>query len=140
MTEPEKAADPPVIIIERNQFVDRHISITENRAPTDESVKLLREMEQKAEERIVETVRVQNTVFDCVVHSWWEAHSDKQCFRAVFKLNGKNMEAKYECDRPREGDHEYRMKAATGLRDEIAKIIATEAISDAFAAMHRNRA
>lgn len=37
----------------------REVTINENRAPTDESVRLLNEMQQKAQENIVQTIKVE---------------------------------------------------------------------------------
>jgi hypothetical protein len=44
------------------QTITKH----EHRAPTDESVRLLKEMEMKAEEKMIEAVRLENNVFKAV--------------------------------------------------------------------------
>ena len=47
---------------ERTTYVDRDVTVTENRAPTDESVKLLREMEEKARASILDQIVVEDNI------------------------------------------------------------------------------
>ncbi len=128
--------DPSVLVIQppaRTECVDRHVTITEKRAPTDDSVKLLREMEQKAKAEVIKSVSVGNSVFECVVHHAHDMMSDKLRWRAVFKLNGKQMTADIETS-PYESN-----LPADRLRDEMAKVIASEVLNDAFVALMRQR-
>lgn len=113
----------------RTDYVTREIH--EHRAPTDESVRLLKELEEKAEAKIIETIRIADTSFECVVHQFLEAMTMDTVLRAVFSLNGKKHKAEHrfqESIRDRM-DHQ---KEFTALRDEVAKVIATEMICDAF--------
>ena len=41
------------------------VTVTEKRAPTDESVRLLKEMEEKAREKIIDSFTVNDTHFEC---------------------------------------------------------------------------
>lgn len=95
------------------------VSVTEKRAPTDESVRLLREMEAAAEKRVLEAVRVSDTKFECVIHSMKQPLSGETMLRAIFKLNGEKLvadyTAKYGCTAE---------DALIGLRDAVAKKIA----------------
>lgn len=135
--------EPNIIVVEgptRTQYVDRHVTITENRAPTDDSVKLLREMEAKAEAEVIKAVSVSNALFECVVHQHRDAMSDRMQWRAIFKLNGKQMTADAETD-PRKSSA-YMPDARenfAALRDEMAKVIAGEILNDAFVALMRER-
>ena len=107
----------------RTEYVTK--TVHEHRAPTDASVKLLREMEQAAEAKVVNAVRVGNTSFECVVHREVDNMNDQAVFRAVFKLNGKRDTAEHRCERRNAGDL---VAAWRALRDEIAKVIATRMI------------
>lgn len=137
--------EPSVLVIQppaRTEYVDRHVTITEKRAPTDESVKLLREMEQKAEAEVIKSVSVGNSSFECVVHQIMDNMSDKMIWRAVFKLNGKQMAATVETAPRRERQVSQMAamdEAFAKLRDEMAKVIAGEVLNDAFVATMRQR-
>ena len=116
----------------RTTYVDRHVTV--NRAPTDESVRLLREMEAKAEAQVIQAVRVDNTTFSCVVHQSLDNLSDRMRWRAVFKLNGHKMQAEVDTN-PRDDDGDN----FRALRDEVAKVIAQQVLGEAFAALLRER-
>jgi hypothetical protein len=62
---------------------------TEKRAPTDESVRLLREVEAEAKAAVVKSVRVANTDIDIVVHKQYDIINDQTLYRMVYSLNGK---------------------------------------------------
>lgn len=110
------------------EYVTRNVH--EHRAPTDESVKILREMEDKAQERIVESIHVGNTTFDCVVHIQENMLDQTMVFIAAFSLNGKKMTVKHVAERWR---HDYsRDKAFVALRDAMASEIATAVLVHAL--------
>jgi hypothetical protein len=103
--------------------------VHEHRAPTDASVKLLREMEAKAREQVVEAIHVGDTTFECVVHIMRHPMDDSTSYRAVYSLNGKKMTTDYR-------DQEWRTdkrEALVKLRDEMAKDIATAILLPALA-------
>ena len=120
----------PVTGETRTEYVTRDVH--EHRAPTDASVKLLREMEQAAEAKVIEAVRVGNTTFECVVHQAHDMLNDQVLFRAVFKLNGRQETAEYRCGVHKADDIG---DAWRNLRDEIAKVIATRMIEGALVRM-----
>jgi len=108
------------------EYVTREVH--EHRAPTDDSVKLLREMEAKAQEQIVKAIHVGDTTFECVVHLMRFPADDSTLYRAVYSLNGKKMTTDYR-------DQEWRTderEALTKLRDEMAKDIATAVLLPAL--------
>ena len=135
--------EPSVLVIQppaRTEYVDRHVTITEKRAPTDESVKLLREMEAKAEAEVIKAVSVGNSTFECVVHQVRDHMSDMMQSRAIFKLNGKQMTAKVETDPRKSGPHMDGVRDVFDkLSDEMAKVITREILNDAFIATMRQR-
>ncbi len=122
------------VIITKPQTVYESRQVTINRAPTDESVRLLREMEAKAEAQVIQAVRVDTTTFSCVVHKALDPMQDRVRWRAVFKLNGHKMQAEVDTN-PRDGD----VDSFRALRDEMAKVIAQQVLGEAFAALLRER-
>ncbi|UIF90933.1 hypothetical protein [Cupriavidus sp. UYPR2.512] len=102
------------------------VNVTERRAPTDESVRLLREMEQTAEKRITDSVRVKDQQFECVIHEMPDFINDRTRYGAVFMLNGVRMTAEYRGERM-----DTREQIAIGIRDAVATKIAN-AIAPAF--------
>jgi hypothetical protein len=122
----------------RTEYVDRHVTINEHRAPTDESVKLLREMELKAQEKLIAAVQVGNSTFECVLHQQLDNFSDRMMWRAVYKLNGKQLTTTVDTD-PRESPNlgSGMRDAFDKLRDAMAKDIAGQVLNDAFVACMR---
>lgn len=104
----------------------RDVTVTEQRAPTDESVRLLREMETVARDQIVEAMIVRDTALEATIHRMHDLASHRDIFRAVFSLNGVKLQA---CVYRDMGD--YRSPWLTDLRDEIAKVIANEVLKSA---------
>ena len=115
----------------RTEYVTR--TIHEHRAPTDESVRLLKEFEEKAVQKIVKSVHIADTALECVVHTALDCMNDCTRLMAVFSLNGQKetAEVKY---RPRHGQSET--DGAILLRDEVAKIIANKMIAVAFSKLN----
>lgn len=138
MTEGSEDAGPLVIIEQptRTEYVTREVH--EHRAPTDQSVALLREMESAAKDEVIKAIHVGNTVFDCVVHTWRDDLSDSTKYRAIFSLNGKKLSADAEMPRgrhrPVKPTDEFEL-----LREAVAREIAAEVLNDAFVAMMRER-
>jgi hypothetical protein len=77
-------------------YESRTTTVTEKRAPTDQSVNLLKEMEAAARQKIVNSIRVDNTEFKCVIHSYENYISGTNKFMVIFKLNGKQTDLEIE--------------------------------------------
>jgi hypothetical protein len=75
-----------------------------NRAPTDESVRLLREMEDTAKQEIVKAVTVQNTEFSAVVHTRHDHISCQLLVKVIYSFNGKKLTTDFSAnyDEPKE--------------------------------------
>lgn len=73
-----------------------NVDVTEKRAPTDESVKLLREMEQRAQEQVLKAISVNNTEVEGVLHMMRNPLSCTYLFRFLYQINGKRMTTDYE--------------------------------------------
>lgn len=132
--------EPNIVVIPvegqtRTEYVTR--TVHEHRAPTDQSVALLREMESAAKQSVDQAIHIGDTSFECVVHVALDMLSDCTRMKAVFKLNGKTKTAEHSY-RPRDSnDLDAKRNAAIALRDEVAKVIANEMVNDAFAMIYR---
>jgi hypothetical protein len=90
----------------------------EHRAPTDQSVALLREMERTALDEVIQAVRVENCGIDAVLHHMRDIANDEDEFRIVYKINGERRVVQYQHDMMQDG-------LAEGLRDALARDVAT---------------
>jgi hypothetical protein len=76
------------------------IEVTERRAPTDESVRLLSEMEKAAEARLLGAVRVEtNTVNGLVVFKQASFMADEVRYFVIVNINGREYRAEYPLER-----------------------------------------
>lgn len=116
--------DRPVIHVSPTRITREQVTehVHEHRAPTDESVRLLAEMEAKARDKIIEAVHIGDTTFECVVQTMKNMHDDTICLIAVFSLNGKKLTVEHI----ERSDRFERRKAFQDLRDAMATKIATE--------------
>ena len=100
------------------------VHVTEKRAPTDESVRLLAEMEAAAQARVKAAIRVTDTAFEGVVHIWFDVLNDRNLATCTFSLNGKKLEARTHFDGgSKEADNIEK------LIDSVARVIACEILS-----------
>ena len=111
------------------------INVTEKRAPTDESVRLLREMEAKAKAEVIKATAVNDNHFTGVIHTMFDALSYRTTVRLVYSMNGKKLTTDYHIDDSRSLDD-----SIAGLIDAVARDIAIEIlrkpISEAMKANH----
>lgn len=75
--------------IDRTRYITK--TVIEKRAPTDESVRLLKEFEQAANDKIIESIHVRDNSFDAVVTKENDFLSGDIVYRVVFSLNGKRI-------------------------------------------------
>ncbi len=64
--------------------------VTEKRAPTDESVRLLREMEASARLEVIKSIQLPSNEFSGVIHMMRDFMSCNTNIAVMFKLNGKD--------------------------------------------------
>ena len=116
------------------QEVTRHVDITEKRAPTDESVRLLREMEAAAQKNILATVRLEGCPVDCVVHHQRNMLTDDHEFIVLYRLNSsKRIEVRHNFRwRPSENEYESRQRLCDELLQAVAESIAAQILSPAM--------
>lgn len=72
------------------EYVDRNITVKEYKAPTDESVKLLNEMSEKALNNIVKTFSTSNNTLQAKVAVYQDNRMQVNEFMCKFTLNGKD--------------------------------------------------
>jgi len=74
-----------------------HTSVTvhEHKAPTDESVKLLREMEKTSQDNILATLRVESNVVNGVAHVVRMPHLSDVEVITIIKINGTEVENRH---------------------------------------------
>jgi hypothetical protein len=77
-------------------YNDVRVSVTEKRAPTDESIRLYREMEEKARASIIKAVSVIDNKFNAMVHAYRDHLSGKNRFIIIFTLNGHKHDVEVE--------------------------------------------
>lgn len=72
------------------EYVDRNVTVKEYKAPTDESVKLLNEMTEKALNNIVKTFSTSNNTLQAKVAAYQDPRMGVNEFMCKFTLNGKH--------------------------------------------------
>ena len=100
-----------------------HVTIKEHRAPTDESVKLLREMEDKAKKSVEAENKIEETVATIKAQMIVDAADCSRKMKAIVSLNGKKLFIEHSIDLT---DRKQPIEIMTGFRDEVAKQIANE--------------
>jgi len=101
--------------------------ITENRAPTDESVRLLKEMEKAALDRLLSITRLQNNTLEATWHVFQDPARDEMEALCRFLLNGREHRIKVTLDRSmRYNPKEAAKKIHEAVTREIAAILTVE--------------
>ena len=99
--------------------------VTETRAPTDESVRLLKEMEAEAKQKIADSITVSSTEIECNIQSVIEPLNDETVYYVSYRMNGKKGSLKVPIKNwQRPSDIEVMIM----VRDELAKDIASNMI------------
>ena len=123
------------------QEVTRHVSVTEKRAPTDESVRLLREMEAAAQANILATVRLEGCEVDCVVHHKRHILTGDHEFLVLYRLGtSKRIEVRHTFrSRGLEQAHDSRQRLVDELVAAVADSIARQILAPAMGSAMRAR-
>jgi len=114
----------------QNHYHQNKVEITEKRAPTDESVRLLKEMEREAEKKNLDLFYANledNGLSACVIHKEYSARDNKDFIVTIFTLNGKKFEV---ISKSEFGGFENKAKLCEQLRKEIADEIADEILKN----------
>ena len=114
---------------ERTNYVTR--TVNEHRAPTDDSVKLLREMEKASADEVLKKYRLDCCGMDCMVEVYQDAASDQFVARAVVNVNGHQIKSEYGMT-TRLADPVGMME---GLTVDLGEKIAAVMLREQFAAL-----
>ena len=76
----------------RGKFADINFNVTEKRAPTDESIRLLREMEKEALNKIIKNIDLSNNQFSARLLVFEDPLNLNSKGKVLFSLNGKKHE------------------------------------------------
>ena len=105
------------------------VNVTEKRAPTDESVRLLKEMEEAARNKVLETIVVADTSFQCKIHKVMDPLNGQDIYNVVFSLGGQKRRTEVRID-------DYKMltpqEVAVTIRDAVAVDISNHLLATAF--------
>lgn len=109
--------------------VNSRSEVHEHRAPTDDSVRLLREMEQRVRDEVVKTTIVRDTDFECVVYKTADLMMGDTAFAIVYSLGGKKHRTEYRASARDQLDID---DVSRGIRDAVARDIASVMLASAF--------
>jgi methylphosphotriester-DNA--protein-cysteine methyltransferase len=102
-------------------------TVTEHRAPTDESVRLLKEMEEKAREKIIDSFSVKDTHFECKFFQEMDMTTQEMKYVVIYSMNGKRRTVDVRVERDAINLDTYKK-----LINAVAYDIAGAILSDAF--------
>lgn len=97
------------------------ITVTENRAPTDESIKILNEMQEKALKNIISKLKIDDNIFNChaMIHSNMEY--DEYEIYIKYSYNKHERVVKHSIDDSFMKELNGLQKVVDGLKLAIAK-------------------
>ncbi len=114
--------------------VTAETKITEQRAPTDDSVRLLREMEQAAEDKIVLTLQCNSTQFSFTAFVFEDHPNFCRRMRVRFFLGDKQYSINVQIDH---NAAKTRDEALIIVRDLVAKAVSNEIMQGTFSDLVR---
>lgn len=103
------------------------MDVIEKRAPTDESVRLLKEMEQKARDKIIASIELDSNLVKGRVYVMKDYLSGKNNFAVLMDINGKRVEIKVSTDEFQSPEAQLQE-----VYQEIGKRIAAEVMPAVF--------
>lgn len=103
------------------------VDVIEKRAPTDESVRLLKEMEQKARDKVIASIELDSNLVKGRVYVMKDYMSGKNNFAVLMDINGKRVEIKISTN-----EYESPEAQLQEVYQEIGKRIAAEVMPAVF--------
>ena len=113
------------------QRVESKVTINEHRAPTDESVRLLRELEDAARDRVIASFPLEGNEIKGRVFVERDAWAAEISALALIDVNGKRLRVEHRCPRDLLTS-EDQTQLLRDLRDKVAEKIANEMLVNAF--------
>ncbi len=104
----------------------RNVTSHEHRAPTDESVRLLREMEEKARDSVFATIKCESTHFNVSAMVWEDHMNMGLVVRSKFTLGDQTHDVETLVPARTTETAESRQKVVLAIRDQLAREIANQ--------------
>lgn len=82
----------------RTEYVTKKVNVTEKRAPTDDSLKLLKEMEEAARGNILDAFVIQDNTVNMSAVVLHDAQFDCKRVRYELKINGRKLSGGYKVE------------------------------------------
>ena len=105
-----------------------YANVTEKRAPTDESIRLLKEMETAARDKIIKSIELESNTINARVFVQREVLSAKNQYAIICDINGKRHDIRLSSDSFASEDHQIR-EIYKALSEEIAATIMPTLVS-----------
>jgi hypothetical protein len=103
-----------------------HVTVNENRAPTDDSIRIYQEMLEKAEKNIIKLFKVDNNSLKCsIAMNMYDSETYSKTLIAVMELNGVRKTAKQEV-------LSTEQETINALMESMASVIAYEMLVPAL--------
>lgn len=117
-----------------------NVRVTEKRAPTDESVRLLKEFEDAARGKIVDSFVLQDNGFNCKVMVMQEANTWDCVAISVYTLNGKQIttETRISSYDLKGNQYDRSEKLFKLIIDDVAKDISRQILIPCFEEIYRS--
>lgn len=103
-------------------------TIIEKKAPTDESIKLLRKMEKEARKQVEKSIRVTDTSFDCNILMQSEYWNAEYCIIIMYTLNGNKRRVETRVSSHFEKNELYQ-EIGKAVLDSVAKDISENVLN-----------
>lgn len=106
------------------KLVNVQATVQEHRAPTDESVRMLRELEAEARARVLGSVHLAGCRIDAVVTVERDDAMAEICLHARANVNGRDVVAQHRVHYADAVGYQAQIEALHKLRDEFAAELA----------------
>lgn len=105
----------------RTEYVTKEINVTEKRAPTDESVALLSEMEEAARSKLFDAFVIEDNTVNMSAVVFRDMEFNGLIVRYKLKINGKTMDGK--CSFKDSSSYDRMVVFRSALRDLVEAAI-----------------
>ena len=109
-------------------------TVKHERAPTDESVWLLKELEESAQNKVLQSIRIEDNEFNCVVHLQYDILNFQVVGKVIYTLNGNKHIVNVYVPKDKATPEVF----ANKVIEEVSKAIACEVLNGVFNAEHFN--
>ena len=104
-----------------------HVTVNEHRAPTDASVRLLADMEQRVKDKVFGQVKLESNTFHCEVMRLKSPRTFGETLAIAMKLNGERIVMEIETD-PMTSPEEKLREIYKAVGERIAAYVASSVV------------